>query len=74
MFKPTDRHQYLHHTSVHPNHAKQSIVYSQALRLSRICSYKNDFEKHLDEIKELFRDWGYPDNLVKVEISKVCFY
>ena len=49
--KPTDRHQYLHSKSAHPNHTKRSIVYSQPLRLSRICSYKNDFEKHLEEMK-----------------------
>ena len=49
--KRNDRHQYLHYTSAHPNHTKRSIVYSQALRLSRICSYKNDFEKYLEEMK-----------------------
>ena len=52
--KPTDRHQYLHYTSAHPNHTKRSIVYSQTLRLSRICSYKNDFEKHLEQMKSWF--------------------
>ena len=36
--KPTDRHQYLHFTSSHPNHTKRSNVYSQALRISRIYS------------------------------------
>ena len=49
--KPTDRHQYLHYMSAHPNHTKWSIGYSQTLRLSRICSYKNDFDKHLEEMK-----------------------
>ena len=29
--KSTDRHQYLHFTSSHPNHTKRSIVYSQGL-------------------------------------------
>ena len=71
--KPTDRHQYLHSKSAHPNHAKRSIAYSQPLRLSRICSYKNDFEKHLEEMKSWFRVRGYPDNLVKKGTSKVCF-
>ena len=71
--KPTDRHQYLHYTSAHPNHTKRSIVYSQTLRLSRICSYKNDFEKHLEEMKSWFRVRGYLDNLMKKEMSKVCF-
>ena len=71
--KPTDRHQYLHYTSAHPNHTKRSIVYSQALRFSRICSYKNAFEKHLEEMKSWFRVRGYPDNLVKKVMGKVCF-
>ena len=71
--EPTDRHQYLHYTSVHPNHTKQSMVYSQERRLSRICSYKNDFEKHLEEMKSCFRVRGYPDNVMKKEMDKVCF-
>ena len=45
--KPTDRHQFLHYTSPHPDHTKRSIVFSQALRVSRICSEKSDFLKHL---------------------------
>ena len=44
--KPTDCHQYLHYESCHPDHTKRSIVYSQALRLKRICSRKSDFKEH----------------------------
>ena len=29
--KSTDRHQYLHYMSSHPEHTKRSIVYSQTL-------------------------------------------
>ena len=36
--KPTDRHQYFHYSSSHPEHTKRSIVFSQTLRVSRICS------------------------------------
>ena len=36
--KPTNTHQYLHRRSCHPAHCKNSIAYSQALRLRRICS------------------------------------
>ena len=44
----TDKQQYLHYTSAHPTHTKPSIIYSQALKRSRICSYQTDFEKHLN--------------------------
>ena len=32
-----DKHQYLHYTSDHPAHTKRSIIYSQAISMSRIC-------------------------------------
>ena len=39
--KPTDGHQYLHYDSCHADHIKRSIIFSQTLRLKRICSEKN---------------------------------
>jgi hypothetical protein len=36
--KPTDTHQYLSPQSCHPQHCTNSIPYSQALRIKRICS------------------------------------
>ena len=44
--KPTDRQNYLHSKSEHPYSLKKSIAYSQALRIKRICSTQNEFEKH----------------------------
>ena len=41
--KSTDCHQYLHCSSAHPDHLKNSIIYSQALRLINICTYERDF-------------------------------
>ena len=52
--KSTDRHQFLHYTSSHPDHTKRSIIYSQALRISRIWSNKSDFLKHLENMKSWF--------------------
>ena len=71
--KSTDKHQYLHYTSAHSAHTKRSIIYSQALRMSRICSYKNDFEKHLVDMKSWFQARGYPSDLIQKETNKVKF-
>ena len=43
--KSTDCHQYLHCSSAHPDHLKNSIIYSQALRLINICTYERDFQE-----------------------------
>ena len=51
--EPTDRQQYLHCSSVHPNHTNRSVVFSQTLRTSRLCSNKSDFERN----KEKMRLW-----------------
>ena len=48
--KPTDRHQFLHYASSHSDHTKCSIVFSQVLRVSRICSEKTDFLKYFEKM------------------------
>ena len=42
-YKPTDSHSYLLYSSSHPSHFKDSIPYSQFLRLRRLCSEDSDF-------------------------------
>ena len=37
--KSTNRHKYLPYSSPHLEHTKRSIVFSQNLRVSRICSH-----------------------------------
>ena len=69
--KLTDKHQYLHYTSAHLDHTKRSIVFSQVLRVSRICSNKTDFERHLDNMESWFQGRGYPKHLIQKEMSKV---
>ena len=49
--KPTDQYQYLHYTSGHPDHTKWFIMYSQTLRLKRLCSLEKDFKEKLSEIR-----------------------
>ena len=45
--KKTDCQTYLNINSEHPKSLKNSIPYSQALRIKRICSTKKDFDHHL---------------------------
>lgn len=42
--KPTDRHQYLHFSLGHPNHAKCFVIFSQTLCMSRLGYNESDFE------------------------------
>ena len=63
--KSTDRYQFLHYTSSHPDHTKPSIIYSQPLSISRICSNKSDFLKHLESMKSWFEVRGYPNKLLE---------
>ena len=59
--KPTDRQSYLHSKSYHPSSCKRSIVYSQALRVRRICTEDSEYFKHteklLDKLVERGRHW-----------------
>ena len=47
--KTTDSHDYLLFSSAHPHRCKNSIPYSQFLRIKRICSEIKDFDKHVEE-------------------------
>ena len=59
--KSTDSHQYLHYDSCHAEHIKRSIIFSQTLRLKRICSQKSDLNSHVKELKNWFSKRGYPE-------------
>ena len=71
--KPTDRHQYLHYLSSHPEHTKCSIAYSQNLRANRLCSLERDFNYRKLNMKEWFIRRGYPESVIEKEMKKVRF-
>ena len=50
--KPTDSHQYLLSSSCHPFYCKKGIPYSQALRLNRICSNNEFFDKRCNDLEK----------------------
>ena len=68
--KPTDSHSYLLFSSSHPNHTKQSIPYSQCLRLRLLCSDDKDFETKSLEMRTFFVERGYPTHLLDSAIQK----
>ena len=68
--KPTDSHNYLLYSSAHPRRCKESIPYSQYLRIRRICSRLVDFDKHMKETTLHFINRGYPIDLLEESALK----
>ena len=68
--KPTDAHNYLSYTSSHPPKCKDSIPYSQFLRLRRICSLNEDFTNEAREMAGHFHRTGYPKKSLQEAFDK----
>ena len=68
--KPTDKHQYLLHTSCHPNSCKKGIPFGQALRIHRICSTDAFFDKHAGKLCSYLVNRGYKEKQVLREIDR----
>ena len=62
--KPTDRPIYLTCCSFHPHHIKSSIVFSQLLRLNRMCSYISDYEHEVKILTQSLLSRGSPYKLI----------
>ena len=65
--KPTDSHQYLW-SPCHPFYGKNGIPYSQALRLNRICSNNELFDKRCNDLEKYLLERGYSEKMVCKEI------
>ena len=72
FYKPTstDSHSHLLYSSSHPNHTKQSIPFSQFLRLRHLCSEDEDFQSKNLEMREFFLQLGYPTSILDTVFSK----
>ena len=66
--KSTDTHQYLDYSSCHPSYCKDSIPYSQARRLGRICSDASLFDKRCNELESWLQKRGYDDKLIRNKV------
>ena len=68
--KPTDAHLYLHYTSYHPKHQKNSIPFSQAIRLRRICSTSELLQEATQQLSTNLQQRGYPKEMINQAILK----
>ena len=68
--KPTDSYQYLLSSSCHPFYCKKGIPYSQALRLNRICSNNEFFDKRCNDLEKYLLERGYSEKMVRKEMLR----
>ena len=69
--KPTDTYQFLDPSSSHPYHCKKGIPYSQALRLNRICSDIESFDKRCNDLEGCLMERGYNEKMIRKQILRV---
>ena len=69
-FKPTASHSYLDYNSSHPLATRNSIPYSQFLRLRRLCSDDIDFQIQSKSMVSKFLNRHYPPSVVLKALSK----
>lgn len=72
--KPMNKHLYLQASSDHPVHLKNSLFFSQGLRLVRICSTYQDRINELFILYNKFLDRGYSSNILYPTLLKLCMY
>ena len=68
--KQTDRQNCLDPQSEHPKSLKDSIPYSQALRIKRICSSQQEFLNQTAKMINQFQEGGYDRSLIEQQINK----
>ena len=71
--KPTDGHQYVHFSSMHPPALLKSIPYSQLLRLRRNTTHTRDFDNEAASLLQRLRARGYPTRLLLAAYTRAIF-
>jgi len=71
--KPMSRHVYLHASSNHPSHLKNSLYYSQGLRVVRTCSEMSERLKNLLLMFKQFSTRWYDDKLLYSIFEKLMY-
>ena len=68
--KPADRINFLHYSSAHPRSSIESIPYSQALRMKKICAETSELSKNLQVLKESFINRGFKEKFLDTEFQR----
>ena len=68
--KPSNKQLYLDYNSNHPLQCKQSIPYSQALRVVERCATTTDRDFHLDNLKGKLEARNYPVSVIDKQLKK----
>ncbi|CAC5389233.1 unnamed protein product [Mytilus coruscus] len=66
--KSTDKHQYLHVSSSHPNSVKNAIPYGLGIRVKRICSTEENYKIRREEIKTHLKKRGYNNSSTECNV------
>ena len=69
--KPTNNHGYLSYDSCHPENTKNSIPYSQFLRIRRNCSKWHDFAINAIRLYIYLSLRGYPFTIINTALTSV---
>ena len=68
--KPTNTHQFLDPSSSHLYHYKKGRLYSQALRLNKICCDNESFDKHCNDLEEWLMEMGYSEKIIRKQLLR----
>ena len=55
---------------IYAEHIKRSIIFSQTLRLTRICSQKSDLNSLVKELKNWVSKRGYPARIISRQVNR----
>ena len=68
--KPTNKQLYLDFTSSHPEHCKEGIPYSQALRIIERCAKPMDRDANLAQLRTKLEERNYPAALIQKQFGR----
>ena len=72
--KPMAANIILPYSSAHPVQTKRSVLYAQLLRAKRLGSNQPAKERGMNKIEDLFRENGYPHNMIKRTRHRITSY